>query len=720
MGIAQNDSLLNDSIQLNTVTISATRWSQELKNIPNKITCIVAKDIAILNPQTAADLLGTSGEIFIQKSQQGGGSPMIRGFATNRLLYSFDGVRMNNAIFRGGNIQNVISLDPFVMEKTDVFFGPGSIVYGSDAIGGVMSFSTLTPVLSKSKKIEITGKAVSRYSYANNEKTGHFDFGLGGKKWASITSFTYSDYGDLKMGSIGPSEYLKHFYVEQINNLDVVVENPNPKIQTPTEYAQINLMQKIRFSPNKNWDFQYGFHFSETSEYSRYDRLIETNENGLPIYAVWNYGPQKWNMNYLSIEHKTKTKLYDKMSIRSAQQNFEESRIDRKFNQTRLRSQAEKVNAISLNVDFFKTIKKHKLFYGIEGINNIVHSKGSAINIDTDESILVSSRYPNSTWSSYAAYLNYQFNLSEKVLFQAGVRYSYFQINSDFTKNLDFFPFDFNNLKFQNDALTESVGAIFRPTKTSSISFNGSTGFRAPNVDDIGKMFDFQAGDVIVPNPNLKAEYAYNAEITINKSFTKFLKLDANLFYTYLDNAMSRREFTINGLDSILFDGELSKVYAIQNASSATIYGFNAGFELKLPKGFSLYSRFNYQKGKEELDNGTISPSRHAAPFFGMSKLRYQSKKIEIQLYANLCSEVSYKNLNLEEQEKTFIYAKDKNGNPYSPAWFIFNIKAMYQLNGSLSLNAGIENISDQRYRPYSSGLLAAGRNFVFSVSAKF
>src|SRR5690606_12785909 len=219
------------------------------------------------NPQTAADLLGVSGKVFIQKSQQGGGSPMIRGFATNRLLYMVDGVRMNTAIFRAGNIQNVINLDPFAVENTEVLFGPGSVVYGSDAIGGVMSFQTLTPQLSDSSEPLISGKAVTRFSSANKENTGHFDVHVGWKKWAIATSFSSWDFDHLRQGSKGPDEYIKNIYVQRQNSTDVVITQDDPLLQIPSAYSQINLMQKIRFKPNEDWDVQYGFHLSETSSY---------------------------------------------------------------------------------------------------------------------------------------------------------------------------------------------------------------------------------------------------------------------------------------------------------------------------------------------------------------------------------------------------------------------------------------------------------------------
>ncbi|MBE0638497.1 MAG: TonB-dependent receptor [Bacteroidales bacterium] len=713
--------LSQTQLSLDEIVISATRWEQNKRDIPNKITSISVKQVALQNPQTAADLLGTSGEVFIQKSQQGGGSPMIRGFATNRLLYTIDGVRMNTAIFRSGNIQNVISLDPFAIENTEVFFGPGSIIYGSDAIGGVMSFRTLTPQFSQNEEHLVTGKAVMRYSSANNEKTGHFDISAGWKKWAFTSSVTSYDYSNLLMGSKnGPDEYLKPYYVQRIDSVDHVFTNENQEIQNPTAYTQINFMQKVRFQPNKHWDIQYGFHYSETSNYSRYDRLIETSPSGLPVYAVWDYGPQKWMMNFLGITHESDNLFYNQMNLRIAFQNFGESRIDRRLNNTRLRTQTEEVEALSMNVDFVKLSGDHKLFYGFEYVINDVVSDGKAQNIKTGAPIRVPDRYPASTWQSAGVYLNYQYRFSEKTLLQAGMRYSHFAIESDFSDLLEFYPLPYNKVELNNDAVTGSVGVVFKPSAEWTLSADASTGFRAPNVDDIGKMFDFQAGDVIVPNPELKAEYAYNGEINIARIFNDKVKIDITGFYTLLDDAMVRREYTLNGQDSILYNGEMSKVYAIQNAAKANVYGINAGLEFKLGQGFGISGRFNYQHGEEEMDDGMISPSRHAAPWFGVARLTYIKNRINMQLYTMFSNEVNYENLNPEEQQKDVIYAEDENGNPYSPSWHTLNFKAMYQVTDYLSASAGLENITDQRYRPYSSGLVAPGRNFIISLILNF
>jgi hemoglobin/transferrin/lactoferrin receptor protein len=700
--------------------VSATKWRHPKRDLPQRITVISQKEVALMNPQTAADLLGSSGEVFIQKSQQGGGSPMIRGFATNRLLYSVDGVRMNTAIFRGGNIQNVISLDPFVMESTEVLFGPGSITYGSDAIGGVMSFNTLLPELSANDKELITGKAVARHSSANNEFTGHFDVNVGWKKWAILTSVSHNNYGDLRMGRHGPEDYLRPFYVQRQDSLDVVISNNDPLLQNPTGYKQMNLMQKVRFRPNEFWDVRYAFHYSETSEYGRYDRLIETASNGLPRNAVWNYGPQIWMMNHLSINYNKGNIVFDHLSIDIAQQQFVESRIDRRFNHHRLRTQEETVNAYSINLDFDKKLGKNVLSYGAEAILNQVLSNAWAVDIRNNNPIFVANRYPNSDWSTLGVFANYRHYLSEKLILQTGVRYSQFSIDADFSNHLAFFPFDFNRVQVSNGSVNGSLGLVYNPSDKWHISTNFSSAFRAPNVDDIGKIFDFSAGDIIVPNPNLSNEYAYNADFTISRIFKDFLKVDFTGFYTYLDNALVRREFSVNGQDSILYDGDLSKVYAIQNAAFGTVYGFNTGFEAKLGKGFSLRSRFNYQIGVEEMDDGSVSRSRHAAPWFGVTRVIYEKNRLNLQIYAMYSGEISAENMNEEERQKPFLYAQDENGELYSPAWYTLNFKAMYGINENFSVSAGVENLMDKRYRPYGSGLTAPGRNFMLSLMLRF
>ena len=72
------------------------------------------------------------------------------------------------------------------------------------------------------------------------------------------------------------------------------------------------------------------------------------------------------------------------------------------------------------------------------------------------------------------------------------------------------------------------------------------------------------------------------------------------------------------------------------------------------------------------------------------------------------------------EQDKPDIYARDDNGDPYSPAWYTVNLKLSYQVAKQWQLGMGWENITNRRYRPYSSGIVAAGSNFIFSARVNF
>ncbi len=711
---------LNPStIALEQAVVSATKWAQSRQDVPARITSVTEAERSLLNPQTAADLLGISGEVFIQKSQQGGGSPMIRGFSTNRLLYTIDGVRMNTAIFRSGNLHNVISLDPFATESTEVFFGPGSIIYGSDAIGAVMSFQTLKPRFSKEN--EITGSVTLRGNTAGGERTGHAHINYGGQKWAGVTSFTKNRYGDLQMGNRGPEEYLKPFFVIRDSGQDEIVENPKPRVQIPSGYDQFNVMQKIRFSPSERWDFQYGFHYSETSTFPRYDRHIRYRPDGSPRTALWDYGPQTWMMNHLKINHKSFRRAYDQMTISLAVQNFEESRIDRNFNEVIQRTRTEGVDAYSANVDFLKeTTANGTLYYGVEYIHNDVGSSGLNENIQTNTMELGPSRYPNATWNTYAVYATYQHRINPKSLVQGGLRYSRFGMEADFRNNSPFYPFPFTTSQNNEGALTASTGWVYTPDDTWIMHINASTGFRAPNVDDIGKVFDSEPGAVLVPNPNIKSEYAYNLELNVGKVIHDNIMVDLTGYYTKLENAIVRREFLLNGQDSIVYDGELSQVLALQNAAFVRVLGLQANIEIKLPWNLSFNSKLNIQKGIEETDEGAQSPSRHAPPTFGVTRLEYHKGNLRMQLYSEYAGQFSFGQLPLEERGKPELYAIDPLGRPFSPSWTTVNLKGLYQFEDNFSLSAGLENMTNVRYRTYSSGLAAPGINFVVAITGNF
>lgn len=707
--------LLEDPVRIDEIVVSASRREQSRLEIPNKIITINRKDIDFQNPQTAADLLEYKSGVFVQKSQMGGGSPMIRGFSANRLLLVVDGIRMNNAIYRNGNLQNVISLDAGSIESTEVIFGPGSVIYGSDALGGVMSYQTIKPKLSSSEEYDRRGSVFARYSGANFEKTVHGDVNFGSAKWAGLVSITFTDFDDLKMGKDGPAEYLRPQYVLQ-NSLidsgsDQIISNSDPRKQVYSGYSQFNTMFKLRYRPSEKLDFNYAFHYSVTSDIPRYDRLIQYG-GGILKYGDWYYGPQIWGLHSLQLAYTQKNSLFDHINFLAGWQNFTESRLDRKLNKKELSERTERVDVFSLNIDLDKTInRRNVIYYGFESNFNLVGSEGISNNLLTGDRKNIDTRYPDgSTTNSLAAYLSYKWLLNRYFTIHAGGRYTFTALEGEFSN--EFYDFPFSKFSNQHGAATGNVGIVYHPTGDWQLNASASTGFRSPNIDDVAKVFESTPGNVMVPNTDLKPEYARNVEIGVIRRFQKLAKFELDAFYTFLDDAMVRSDFSFNGRDSIVYDGSLSKVEAIVNADFARIYGGSFSMELFFMPRLSMKNSLSYTWGEDSFGD----PLRHAAPFFGSSHLSFAEEKYKLVLYARFNGEISNAGLSPSEKEKPEIYAVDENGNPYSPAWWTLNLKTSLQLAEKFSINAGLVNILNKRYRPYSSGIVSGGRSLILSL----
>ena len=714
--------LLYDNELLDEVVISASKFSQKFREVPKKVTQINRSMIEFTNPMTSADLLERGGYVYIQKSQLGGGSPMIRGLSTNRLVLSVDGVRLNNAIFRSGNIHNVISISPMNIENTEVIMGSASVLYGSDAIGGVMNFYTKKAKLSNDSNPNIQININSRYSSASNEKMYHIDFNYGLKKIAFLSSFSKSDFDDLTMGIHGPSDYLRPNYVTQ-NSVgdDVLVTNSKPRVQRNTGYSQTNFMQKVLYEPNENLSIDIGIHFSKTGNIPRYDRLIRTDENEGLYYSEWYYGPQEWLLINSQLTYIPKeTKFYDELKFGSSFQKFSESRNSRRFSDSFLKSREEELNIFSFNLDFFKKISENSnITYGLEIIENKVGSFAKSVNISDLSETPISTRYPdNSSLNSLGLYINYKTKVIEDVFFQSGVRYSSTVLKSDLSQNNIYYDFMYENTTLENGAFVGGIGLSWVRNIYNNWKFNINTAFRSPNIDDLAKVFDSEPGSVVVQNPDLKPERSFGLEFGGYFRTKNNIELDFSSYVTYLYNSFIRDDFTVsNGVSEIIYDGELSQIQALQNSSKSFIYGIEFGINMFLNKNFRMKSQHNLIAGYELDDLPFGMPVRHIPPNYGTFHLIYNNGDFTIDTYLNYNSKISFNNLAESERAKPYMYALDENGNPYSPSWMTFNVRSKYSISKMLNFNFTVENITNKLYRPYSSGISAPGLNFIFSLS---
>ncbi|RYZ89876.1 MAG: hypothetical protein EOO68_25070, partial [Moraxellaceae bacterium] len=369
-GNAQTDTSAKN---MDEVLIYSGKFAERKKNISQRVEVITSRQIAQLNAQNTGDLLINTGNVFVQKSQQGGSSPVIRGFEASRVLLVVDGIRMNNAIYRAGHLQNVITVDQNSLERVEVLYGPASTLYGSDALGGVVLLRTKAPVLSAGNGMLATGSGFVRYSTANSEKTAHADLSLGGQKFAWLQAYNYSDFGDTRMGKNYPDKYpnfgRRSQYVEHINGLDSVVPNSDDRIQRFSGYQQWDITQKFLYKPSDRVTHSLNLQHSNSSDVPRYDRLQDVR-NGALRYAEWYYGPQTRYLAAYEI-NVSRTGFFDELKGNINFQKIKESRHQRDYRRyDRLDNRLEKLNVSGAGEINIANIKLDDLFIELTGASN--------------------------------------------------------------------------------------------------------------------------------------------------------------------------------------------------------------------------------------------------------------------------------------------------------------------------------------------------------------
>ncbi len=718
---------------LDEVVISANRIPEQRRNVVQQIRVIGPSIIRNLNAQNTADLISNSGVAAMQKSQQGGGSPMLRGFEASRVLLVVDGVRMNNAIYRAGHLQNAITMDNNILDRAEILLGPSSTIYGSDALGGVIHFFTRNPELSKSESLNTKGNAFFRYGSVNAEKTGHFDLNLGGKKFASLTSFTFSDFGDLRMGektnkALGEQFGVRTQYAKRAddNLSDILVQtndpfaNSDPFKQVVSGFKQYDFLQKFLFTSSSRVKHLVNLQYSNSTTIPRYDRLTDPQGTGLR-FGDWYYGPQKRLMGSYNLSVTDLGAFADGMSATFSYQDIEESRHDRRFNNNNRNDRNEHIKVWGLTVDFNKTFGKNNLRYGIDGQFNSLESTAHTTNIVTGAESPQSTRYPDgdNTMNTMAAFASHTLHINDLLTLTDGFRVGGSFLNSTFVDKT-FFAFPFDNITQNNLVGSESLGIIYSPTSWK-ISFLASTGYRSPNIDDMAKVFESVAGTVtspgrlVVPNPDLKPEKTINGDLSVTKFFGDKMRIEAVGFATRMVDAIATRPTIFNGQSQIIYNGFPANVVSSQNVAEAYLYGFNAMLRGDITENLAVTASYNYTHGSVKNENGSDTPLDHIPPIFGRIGVQYNTSKFKSELFSNF-SGWKYLSQYSSSGEDNLQYATPEG----MPSWYTINVRAGYDINKTFTVQAGVDNILDLQYRTFASGINSPGRSVFGTVRVKF
>jgi outer membrane receptor for ferrienterochelin and colicin len=684
-GYAQIDTIVlkQQILSADATVITATRTEHNIYDVSTPINLVNDRIIKERNAKTSAEALREENGIFIQKTNHGGGSAIIRGLSSNQILILVDGIRLNNSIYRLGNHQYLTTVDNNNVRQIEVARGPSSSLYGSDALGGVINLLTKMPDL-ETTELSCHYSLLSRFASADQEKTARGEFSLHSKKIALQTGFSYKDYGDLKRGK--NSDYRR------------IENSTNGLKQSPTGFKAYDFDSKLLYGLTPRQTLIFACQISKQTDVPRYDKY---ENNG---YNRWIYQPQNRNLIYLVYENNLGSKYINTFQAAVSLHRQEEGREIQKADTSALIREKDDVKTIGVTFQVNSNFARNLITFGGEFYTDDVHSERFIVDTKSGKSEKdLSGRYPDgAVYNSLGLYIHDEIFLAQKLTATTGARFSYahtnFLLPDDSTMNVRFGDITQN---FQS--ITGSFGCIYKLNDQVQLNLNIGQAFRAPNLSDLSKFGESKGETYEVPNPNLKPEKMISFDIGFKINYSRF-KANASIYYSKISGLIASAPATYNG--SPVINGY--KVKTKKNIGNAYISGFEFSTDYNFYKALTFRSNLAITYGQNTSKD---EPVGGIPPIFGLTGLKWNSDLYYVDFYIRFAGKQN--RLSADDEDDPRI---PKGG---TPGWQTFNIRTGTQLNKWLNLQFAVENIFDYNYREHGSGLNGSGINFIVGLSIK-
>lgn len=644
------------SFQLNN-SIIVTASKKELVSFesPDAVSVLSSDDIKNNAPRSMAEaLIGVSG-IWMQKTNHGGGSPFVRGLTGNQNLLLINGIRLNNATFRYGPNQYFNTIDIFSVNRVEVIRGKGSVLYGSDALGGVINVITNTPQY-YSGKPKLSGKGRVKFINKEMEKSGAGELSYHSKNLAILGNVNYKKFGDIYAGgSLG--------------------------FERPSGYNEngINLKAKLRL--DENWQVTSAFQYLVQNEVPRFDQVVQRG------YKLYLYDPQIHRLGYIKTEYFGRNQIFRKINFTVSNQLSDETRKFQKENSVIFTMENDVVKTNGLNVEINSEFNKNwEVVSGLEYYSDKVFSSKTESDTETGTTTNKRGLYPdNSDMNNLGVFSQHTVKI-EKFQLNFGGRFNTFKIHS--------VDEEFGEVKLTPNSLVGNLDVQYFTSPNQQFILSAHSAFRAPNINDISTFGLFDYG-IEIPSTNLSPEKTFTVEGGYKKSIER-ISLALSVFNTRLKNQIVRVESTYKG--SEFFNGD--RVYKKENVSKSNISGFELESGFKFNPQFSLINNLTWLYGKD-LENK--EPMRRIPPFNGKMALQYSKSK----LFAE--TEVLFATKQTRLSSGDIDDHRIPDGG--TPGWIITNLKLSYSWR-KIALNTGLQNLFNKEYRIHGSGVDGFGRSF--------
>lgn len=656
-------SLDKDPAGLPEVVVTSPRYAVNNFYAPNFFSTMPQREIRIRGGRTAPELLIGALGVWVQKTNHGGGSPFIRGLTGNQTLTLLDGIRLNNATYRYGPNQYFNTLDALGIANVEVMMGAGSVLYGSDALGGAVNVLTKTPQFSPNGW-RFGGSLTSRFMTGDMEKTGLATVRASGEKMAFHASFSYRDFGDLIAGG------------------DLGKEAPSSYNETAGNFKSL-------FKAGARGVLTLAYNSVRQSDVGRYDQVAQRG------YELYQFNPQNRDLGYMKYQFSTESDWIKEVKLVASFQKSLEGRQKKKVDAPILQEETDKVNTLGLSAEIHSSpVDALRMTTGVEYYRDKVKSGALDKEVATGTFIAKRGLYPDGSRAENLAVYTSHTLKAKRFQFNVGGRFNVVRIAIEDEV--------FGNTNIAPSAFVWNASTRYALHKSHALFFNMFTGFRTPNINDLSSFGSFDFG-VEVPSFGLQPEKSFTLE-TGYKLSAKRLEANVSAYSMRLTNLITRVRGAFNGLPA--YNGE--DVYTKENTAKAIVQGVESRIKASISPQLSFSTNLTYTYGQDQTKG---EPMRRIPPMFGRTALMWQHKS---GFYAQ--AEHLFAGAQTRLSGGDIDDHRIQEGG--TPGWNVVNLNAGYEWNW-LAVNLGLQNLMNEAYRIHGSGVDGVGRNLWISISVK-
>jgi hemoglobin/transferrin/lactoferrin receptor protein len=673
-------------VEFEETVIDAPRAQMTVTTTAAKTTIITGDELRATDERSLPRAIGDAAGIWIQETNMGGGAPVIRGFLGNRVLLLVDGVRINDSTTRLGPNQSLNTIDPAIVDRVEIIRGPVSVLYGSDAIGGVVSIWTR-------RRRPSTQDAVEYLRWYRGESDIAYDSSSDGVRLSLELSAAYGDHGGL--GIISGFDFSD--YKSGDNEMVPFTGFHGQGIFGSYEYA-LGKRQTVRVTGRANRDFNV----------PRTDRLVPGYGQTSPANGDYRYSLQDRRGYMTSLTDENPGPLADRVQVRLNLHSYLEERDIANTDFTESSFQRDEVLTLGLGADWQRAVGEDHLFtWGVDAFHDDVDS----FRQDTDAGgtqEVAPTFAPGARYARFGAFLQDELFGFDPWFFTLGLRYSYF---------------DFSFGKFgTHERTTGDFGALTGALEAGRDLGDGwmttaslAQGFRAPNLDDLANDGTFAGGQEL-SNPDLQPEESLSLELALAVEKSDWSGSLA-IFGTRIKDVIGRKL-----LDAGDPNTTGDEIYQRANTGVLELVGIELAGSTRLGDEDSPYSldgnlAFLIGRHDDPLLGGTV-PARRVPPLFGQLGLVYSPEEPQWFYLPNARFAIvwadSQNRLHPQDVSDPRIDPRGTSG------WVTFDLDVWGDVNRDASWRIGLRNLTDESYRTHASGVDAPGRHLVVGLHLEF